>query len=106
MGYAGSDRSTRRAVAELKAAWRAGPGRRYRPWVPEPACGREFDWGDGPRVGQRPTSLFCAWLAWSRYRVVLPTWDQTLGTLVACLDQTCGSWAARRPTCCPTTPRR
>jgi hypothetical protein len=48
----------------------------------------QFDWGDGPRIGGRQTSLFCAWLAWSRYRVVIPTWDQTLGTLVWCLDQT------------------
>jgi hypothetical protein len=32
--------------------------------------------------------LFCAWLAWSRFRVVIPAWDQTLGTLVACLDAT------------------
>jgi transposase len=88
MGYGGSDRSTRRAVAELKQAWRAGHGRRYRPWVPEPGMWLQFDWGDGPRVGQRPTSLFCAWLAWSRYRVVIPTWDQTIGTLVWCLDQT------------------
>lgn len=88
MGYQGSDRSTRRAVAELKAAWQAGHGRRYRPWVPEPGMWLQFDWGDGPRVGGRATCLFCGWLAWSRYRVVIPTWDQTLGTLVACLDQT------------------
>lgn len=88
MGYGGSPRSTRRAVAELKQAWRNGHGRRYRPWVPEPGMWLQFDWGDGPTIGQRPTSLFCAWLAWSRYRVVIPTWDQTLPTLVACLDQT------------------
>jgi transposase len=88
MGFAGSDRTTRRAVAELKAAWRAGHGRRYRPWVPEPGMWLQFDWGDGPRIGRRRPSLFCAWLAWSRYRVVIPTWDQTLGTLVWCLDQT------------------
>lgn len=88
MGFAGSDRTTRRIVAELKAAWRAGHGRRYRPWVPEPGMWLQFDWGDGPRIGQRRTSLFCAWLAWSRYRVVIPTWDQTLPTLVWCLDQT------------------
>jgi transposase len=88
MGYQGSDRSTRRAVAELKAAWRAGHGRRYRPWVPEPGMWLQFDWGDGPKIGQRATSLFCAWLAWSRYRVVILTLDQTLPTLVACLDQT------------------
>jgi transposase len=88
MGYDGSPRSTRRAVAELKAAWKDGRSRRYRPWIPEPGMWLQFDWGDGPRIGQRATSLFCAWLAWSRYRVVIPTWDQTLGTLVACLDQT------------------
>jgi hypothetical protein len=39
-------------------------------------------------VNGRETSLFCAWLAWSRYRVVLPTWDRKLGTLLACLDAT------------------
>lgn len=88
MGYCGSSRSTRRVVAELKAAWKAGHGRRYRPWVPEPGMWLQFDWGEGPTVADRRTSLFCAWLAWSRYRVVIPTWDQTLGTLVACLDQT------------------
>src|SRR5262249_43927562 len=26
--------------------------------------------------------------AWSRFRVVIPTWDKTMGTLVACLDAT------------------
>jgi hypothetical protein len=48
----------------------------------------QFDWGEGPRVGSRRTQLFCAWLSWSRYRVVLPVWDQTLGTLVSCVDTT------------------
>ena len=33
MGYRGSERSTRRAVAEVKQAWRAGRRRRYRPWT-------------------------------------------------------------------------
>jgi hypothetical protein len=37
MGYRGSERSTRRAVAEVKEAWHAGKRRRYRPWIPEPA---------------------------------------------------------------------
>jgi hypothetical protein len=36
MGFAGDERSTRRAVAELKQAWRDGHRRKYRPWVPEP----------------------------------------------------------------------
>ncbi len=34
----------------------------------------------------RATLLFCFWLAWSRFRVVIPTWDRTLPTLLACLD--------------------
>ena len=48
----------------------------------------QFDWGDGPTIAGRPTVLFCAWLAWSRFRVVLPTWDRTLPTLLGCLDLT------------------
>jgi len=88
MGFGGDERSTRRAVAEAKAAWRAGHRRRYRPWVAEPGMWLQFDWGEGPRIGGRRTNLFCAWLAWSRFRVIIPTWDRTLGTLVACLDAT------------------
>jgi transposase len=88
MGFTGTDRSTRRAVAQAKDAWRAGNRRRYRPWIPEPGMWLQFDWGDGPRVGGRPTQLFCAWLAWSRFRIVLPTFDQRLPTLIACLDTT------------------
>ena len=88
MGYSGTERTTRRAVAAAKTAWRAGRRRTYRPWVPEPGLWLQFDWGEGPRIGGRRTSLFCAWLSWSRFRVVIPTWDQTMGTLVACLDAT------------------
>jgi transposase len=88
MGFTGSDRSTRRAVAEAKTTWKAGHRRTYRPWIPEPGMWLQFDWGEGPRVAGRRTQLFCAWLSWSRYRVVLPTWDQTLGTLVSCVDAT------------------
>jgi transposase len=88
MGFDGDERTTRRAVAEIKAAWKDGNRRRYRPWIPEPGMWLQFDWGEGPRIGGRRTQLFCCWLAWSRFRVVIPTWDQTLGTLVACLDAT------------------
>lgn len=88
MGFAGTDRTTRRSVAQAKAAWRAGNRRTYRPWMPEPGMWIQLDWGEGPRIGGRRTQLFCAWLSWSRFRVVIPTWDQTLGTLVACLDAT------------------
>ena len=88
MGFAGDERSTRRAVAELKQAWRDGHRRKYRPWVPEPGMWLQFDWGEGPRVGGRRTNLFCAWLAWSRFRVIFASWDRTMGTLVSCLDAT------------------
>jgi transposase len=87
MGYAGSERTTRRAVAEAKAAWRAGHRRTYRPWIPEPGMWLQWDWGEGPRIAGRRTQLFCCWLAWSRFRVVLPSWDQGLGSLTACLDR-------------------
>ncbi|MFF0506309.1 hypothetical protein ACFYUH_22270 [Streptomyces fimicarius] len=88
MGYRGSARSTRRAVDASKAAWKVGKRRTYRPWIPEPGMWLQFDWGEGPRIAGRRTWLFCAWLSWSRFRVVIPVWDCTLGTLVACLDTT------------------
>jgi len=34
LGYAGSERTIRRAVAEAKAAYRVGHRRRFRPWLP------------------------------------------------------------------------
>lgn len=98
LGFTGDERTTRRAVHEVKARWRAGHRRTYRPWITEPGLWLQFDWGAGPKVpdpsspansgAMRATLLFCAWLAWSRFRVVIPTWDRTLPTLVACLDAT------------------
>lgn len=88
MGFGGSERTTRRAVAAIKESWRAGRRRVYRPWIPEPGMWLQWDWGEGPRIAGRRTQLFCAWLAWSKFRVVLPSWDQTLGSLTACLDAT------------------
>jgi hypothetical protein len=63
MGYAGSERTTRRAVAGLKEAWRAGRRRVHRPWIPEPGMRAQYDFGDGPRIGSSETVLFCLWLA-------------------------------------------
>jgi len=93
LGFTGDGRTTRRAVAQAKQAWRSGNRRRYRPWITEPGLWLQFDWGTGPVVfgpdgRPRTTLLFCAWLAWSRFRVVIPTWDRRLGTLMTCLDTT------------------
>ena len=33
MGFTGTERTTRRAVAAAKARWRAGNIRTYRPWI-------------------------------------------------------------------------
>ena len=88
MGYRGSERTTRRAVAEAKRAWRREHGRRTRPWIPEPGLWMQWDYADGPEIAGRATSLFCAWLAWSRYRVVLALRDRTLASVVMALDRT------------------
>jgi hypothetical protein len=88
LGYAGAARTTRRAVAAVKAAYQRGERRRFRPWLPEPGLWLQWDYSDGPRVEGRETWLFCAWLAWSRYRVVLPIRDKRLPSVLACLDTT------------------
>jgi hypothetical protein len=94
LGFTGDERTTRRAVAKAKERWKAGHRRTYRPWITEPGLWLQFDWGWGPKVpgpggGEpRETLLFGAWLAWSRFRVVIPTWDRTLPTVVSCIDST------------------
>ncbi|MEV3898609.1 IS21 family transposase [Streptomyces anulatus] len=88
MGFTGGDRTTRRAVSDVKAALRAGQRRVYRPWIAEPGLWMQWDWGEGPKIGGRRTSLWCVWLSWSRFRVVIPVFDKTLPTIVACLDAT------------------
>jgi transposase len=88
LGFAGGERTTRRAVARAKEAFRAGHRRVFRPWVTEPGLWLQWDWGEGPRIKGKRTSLWCAWLAWSRFRVVLPTMDKTMPTVIACLDAT------------------
>jgi hypothetical protein len=87
LGYTGSERTTRREVARLKAAWRAGNRRVHRPWVVEPGMWFQWDYGTGPTIAGVATVLFCAWLAWSRYRVVFPIRDRTLPTVIASIDR-------------------
>jgi transposase len=88
MGFTGSDRGTRRAVAEAKAAWRDGHRPADRPLAPEPGMWLQFCWSEGPRVSGRGTQLFHGWLPWSRYRFVIPTWDRTRATLRSAMDTT------------------
>ena len=49
LGFDGSERSTRRAVADAKSAWGAGRRRVHRPWVNEPGLWLwlQYDFGDG-----------------------------------------------------------
>lgn len=88
LGYKGSERTTRRAVAKVKKAYRAGQVRVHRPWVTEPGMWLQYDYGDGPVVDGVKTVLFVAWLAWSRFRVVVPLRDKTMPSVFAALDQT------------------
>jgi transposase len=88
MGYLGSERTTRRAVARAKRQWRVEHGRRTRPWVTEPGLWMQWDYGDGPEVAGRSTVLLCAWLSWSRFRVVVPLWDRSIASVVMGLDRT------------------
>jgi hypothetical protein len=87
LGYRGSERTTRRVVAALKADWRRTSMRAYRPWIPEPGLWLQWDYGDGPTVGGRKTVLFCAWLAWSRFRVILALPDRTLPSVIGGWDR-------------------
>ncbi|MGB7964300.1 MAG: IS21 family transposase, partial [Propionicimonas sp.] len=86
MGFTGSERTTRRAVHELKASFRAGRRRVHRPWIPEPGLWAQYDFGDGPRIGGAATILFCFWLAWCRYRVVVPLLDKSQPSVFAAID--------------------
>lgn len=63
--YTGSARNLRRAVADAKAKWRIDHHRGRRPGVWTPGDMLVFDWGE---IG--PLFVFCAVLAWSRFRFV------------------------------------
>ena len=88
LGYGGSERSTRRAVAQVRAAHRLGHVRVHRPWITEPGHWVQYDFGDGPVIDGRKTVLFVAWLAWSRFRVLIPLRDRTAPSVFAALDRT------------------
>ena len=89
IGYVGSERTTRRAVAESKRRWRRKHGRRTRPWIPEPGLWMQWDYGDGPEVAGRARRC-CSARGWRgrRFRVVVPLRDKTLPSVVIGLDRT------------------
>ena len=87
LGYTGSIRTTRYVLAELKTAYKAQNARVHRPWSTEPGRWLQFDYGDGPVVDGVKTVLFVAWLAWSRFRIVIPLRDKTMPNVFAALDR-------------------
>ena len=84
-GYAGSPRNFRRLVAEQKALWRRENHRGRRPAVWSPGEHLVIDWG--VLFGLH---VFCAVLAWSRFRFVRFADDEradtTLGLLAECFE--------------------
>ena len=88
MGYSGSARTTRRVVAAFKAAHDRRNRRIYKPWITEPGGWLQYDFGTGPVIAGTTTVLFCAWLAWSRFRVIIPLLDRSLPSVIAALDRT------------------
>jgi len=48
----------------------------------------QYDFGDGPVIDGARAVLFCAWVAWSRFRVVLALRDKTMPSVFAALDVT------------------
>jgi transposase len=84
-GYAGSARNFRRLVAACKQAWRAEHHRGRRPAVWSPGEHLVIDWGS-----EGSLHVFCAVLAWSRFRFVRFAADEkadtTLGLLAECFE--------------------
>jgi transposase len=84
-GYEGSPRNFRRLVAEQKALWRKENHRGRRPAVWSPGQHLVIDWG--VLFGLH---VFCAVLAWSRFRFVRFAEDEradtTLGLLAECFE--------------------
>src|SRR5215212_4821247 len=90
-GYEGSPRNFRRLVGEAKQQWRQGQlragGRRPAVWAPGETL--VIDWGEerlaGP--GSPKVQVFCAVLAWSRFRFVRFAEDQQQATTLALLAE-------------------
>jgi transposase len=87
-GYEGSGRNFRRLVAGAKRAWRRGQaragGRRPAVWAPGEVLA--IDWGVMEAAGLR-LHVFCAVLAWSRFRFVRFAMDEKSATTLALLAE-------------------
>jgi transposase len=88
-GYAGSGRNFRRAVAAVKASWRR-QRRVFRPWIPAPGEHLVIDW-----TVEGSWHVFCAVLAWSRWRFVRVARGEkaatTMGLLAECFESLGGT---------------
>ena len=84
-GYEGSPRNFRRLVARVKEEWRRDHRRPRRPAVWAPGEVLAIDWGC-----TGPLHVFCAVLAWSRFRFVRFALDEkaatTMGFLAECFE--------------------
>src|SRR5580698_3742927 len=81
-GYAGSPRNFRRLVAAAKQAWRRDHHRGRRPAVWSPGEHLVIDWG-----AEGGLHVFCAVLAWSRFRFVRFAADERAATTLALLAE-------------------
>ncbi|TLH73678.1 MULTISPECIES: IS21 family transposase [Mycolicibacterium] len=82
-GYVGSDRNFRRLVADAKALWRSENHRGRRPAVWSPGQYLVIDWAQAaPGL-----FLFCAVLAFSRWRFVRFAADQRASTTLALIGE-------------------
>ncbi len=84
-GYTGSLRTFQRAVRREKEEWKRDR-RTYRPWIPIPGEHLVIDW-----ASEGGWEIFCAVLAWSRYRFVRfgvdQTRESTLRLLAECFEE-------------------
>jgi hypothetical protein len=81
-GYVGSSRNFRRLVAEAKQAWRRDHHRGRRPGVWAPGETLIIDWGV-----EAGLHVFCAVLAWSRFRFVRFADNEQAATTLALLAE-------------------
>jgi transposase len=81
-GYLGSARNFRRLVAEQKRLWRRDHHRGRRPGVWAPGQTLVIDWGV-----EAGLHVFCAVLAWSRFRFVRFATDERAQTTLALLAE-------------------